>query len=82
MALEVAIKKMCKAMMTTGNGGKRVHVSCLTERSIWGIIPISRIFEAYWTASFFNNILSEGPRELTNLAEEFMRESRPYFIPT
>ncbi|KAH7006737.1 peptidase S8/S53 domain-containing protein [Fusarium venenatum] len=82
MTLEVAIRTLCKSMMTTGTEGKQLFVENLTPRSIWGIIPLSDIFRAYWTASFFNKILSEGPRVLSSLAEDFMRESRPYLNPT
>ncbi|KAK2137958.1 hypothetical protein NOF04DRAFT_1165860 [Fusarium oxysporum II5] len=82
MTLEVAIRTLCKSMMTTGTEGKQLFVENLTPRSIWGIIPLSDIFRAYWTASFFNKILSEGPRVFSSLAEDIIRESRPYLNPT
>lgn len=69
-------------MMTQGKEGKRSYVKCLTERSIWGIIPLSAVFKTYWTASFFNNILAYGNDELNTMVEDWMRESRPYAMPT
>ncbi|KAF4493572.1 general substrate transporter [Fusarium agapanthi] len=82
MTLEIAIRNMCKSMVTTGAEGIQLFVENLTPRSIWGIIPLSEIFRAYWTASFFNKILSEGPHVFSSLADDIMRESRPYLHPT
>ncbi|KAF4342868.1 general substrate transporter [Fusarium beomiforme] len=82
MTLEAAIRTLCKSMMTAGPEGGQIFVKNLTRRSIWGIIPISEVFRAYWTASFFNKILTEGPREFSSLAEDIITESRPYLCPT
>ncbi|KAK5995009.1 hypothetical protein PT974_03399 [Cladobotryum mycophilum] len=77
---EHAIQELCQKMIA--NDATRKIIDVLTHRSIWGIVPASHLFEAYWTASFFNRILSRGPQELENMADDLMKDSRPYHAPT
>lgn len=61
--------------------GRRGRLDILTHRSIWAIMPISAMFEAYWTATFFRDIIENGPQHLAGLAEEYMHEGQPYYVP-
>ncbi|GAB1318088.1 hypothetical protein MFIFM68171_08298 [Madurella fahalii] len=76
---ETAIQDTCRAMMDEQN---QCWVNCMSERHVWGIIPVSRAFKAYWNAFFFERMLSLRPSDMRRIAREVTRESRPYFIPT
>ncbi|RFU74217.1 general substrate transporter, partial [Trichoderma arundinaceum] len=75
VSLDDAIKELCNGLIIS-SGGNRARVEVLTDRSIWGIIPISPAFNTYWTATFFNDILINGPRRF----EEYRQASEPYLV--
>lgn len=62
--------------------GNRECLATLTRLSIWGIIPISVVFETYWTAHFFSDILVSGPSLLRDLANNYIEAAQPYIVPT
>lgn len=79
-SLDVAMKDLCRGLMDVEEG-RRGRLESLTQRSIWGIIPISSMFETYWTATFFRDIIENSPEYLAGLAEEYMHEGHPYYVP-
>ncbi|SPQ21318.1 919373b5-9c61-4d8d-bc31-ce9f71768648 [Thermothielavioides terrestris] len=66
-----AIKDLCQGMMSV-TGGRRASLGVLTDLSIWGIMPISVVFQSYWTAHFFTDMLDKGPDALLSLAQELI----------
>ncbi|KAK3349514.1 hypothetical protein B0T25DRAFT_582438 [Lasiosphaeria hispida] len=80
--LEFAIKTMCWAVLSPSKNNRRANVECLTARSIWGIAPVSAIFNSYWTASFFESALSGELDQLRFFAGNLMQQAEPYTIPT
>ncbi|GJN83165.1 hypothetical protein PLIIFM63780_006713 [Purpureocillium lilacinum] len=79
-SLDDAIKDLCRGLMAVKDG-RRGRLEMLTQRSIWGIMPISSMFEAYWTATFFLDIMESGPEYLAGLADEYMQEGHLYCVP-
>lgn len=82
ISLEAAIQTLCRAMISPRPTGCRHVVDCLTDRSIWGIIAISPVFQTYWTACFFSYMISTGGHDLQDLSADLMRHSEPFNIPT
>ncbi|CAM1507509.1 Fc.00g071500.m01.CDS01 [Cosmosporella sp. VM-42] len=69
-------------MMSEASDGGRRYLNCLTKQSVLGIEPLSAVFKTYWTASFFNQILADGPRQMNSLIRETLQEASPYIAPT
>ncbi|CAH0003211.1 unnamed protein product [Clonostachys byssicola] len=47
-----------------------------------GIEPTSSVFQTYWTASFFNGILSQGPELIEEAPFRGSGQGKPYLAPT
>lgn len=79
-SLESAIKTMCRDMMASGEAGRRNEVEYLSGRSVWGITAISPMFQTFWTASFFNEMLSTGSRILESRHSSCFQLNFPIYV--
>ncbi|CAH0058663.1 unnamed protein product [Clonostachys solani] len=81
ITLEDGIKQLCEAMVD-GCPQKRRQIESLSKRSFLGIEPACRVFRTYWTASFFNAILAQGPQLIDQAPFRGSGQDKPYLTPT
>uniref|UniRef100_A0A8H7N3I2 Uncharacterized protein n=1 Tax=Bionectria ochroleuca TaxID=29856 RepID=A0A8H7N3I2_BIOOC len=78
--LEDGTKQLCEAMID-GDPKNRRRIELLSKRSFLGIEPASSVFLTYWTASFFNAILAQGPEFIDQAPFRGSSQDKPHLAP-
>lgn len=68
--------------MIDGDTKNRRRIELLSKRSFLGIEPASSVFLTYWTASFFNAILAQGPEFIDQAPFRGSSQDKPHLAPT
>ncbi|OCL07270.1 hypothetical protein AOQ84DRAFT_377843 [Glonium stellatum] len=74
---ESAVERLCQKLVAKEN---RSRVETLTKRSIGGIVPLSPIFKAHWTISFFQEAVIHGPDHFEDFLADMQRDLIDHYM--